>query len=98
MSLQSCCSPVQCDTLKIYNGIDSSGTLLKTVCGTTKDPVVSSSNKLYLEFKSDGTIPNYGFTASYITKGPGMMILPVSFLHVNFIYVCLVYRARKQAL
>ena len=81
MSLQSCCSPVQCDTLKIYDGVDSSGPLLKTVCGTLKDPVVSSSNGLYLEFKSDGTIPNYGFTASYITKGPGVVILLVLFAY-----------------
>ena len=70
--------------MKIYDGVDSSASLLKTICGTGRDPVVSSGNNLYLEFKSDGTIPNYGFTASYITKGPGMTISTVLCLYVIY--------------
>eukprot|EP00795_Rhopilema_esculentum_P008757 gene8757-14783_t len=70
--LQACCSPVSCDTLKVYDGGDSAKPLLRTMCGTQHKPLISSSNKIFIEFKSDGSIPNYGFKANFATKGPGM--------------------------
>ena len=55
--LQACCSPVSCDTLSVYDGGDSAKPLLRSMCGTQHKPLVSSSNKVFIEFKSDGSIP-----------------------------------------
>ena len=72
LMLQSCCTGVECDTLKVYDGVDDKSSLLKAFCGTKSSNVVSSSNKMYIEFRSDGSIPNYGFQATFKAKGQGI--------------------------
>ena len=78
--LASCCSGRECDTLKIYDGLNAKSALLKTFCGLVSEKVTSSSNLLYLEFKSDGTIPNYGFQATFKSVGPGIPF----YMRLNF--------------
>ena len=72
--LGSCCSGRECDTVKIYDGRDAKSNLRHTLCGTINNKVTSSSNVMYLEFRSDGSIPNYGFQATFKSIGQGLLL------------------------
>ena len=54
------------DYLYVYDGDSSSSSLIGQFSGTSLPaPITSSSNKLYLRFTSDSSVPARGFTAAY---------------------------------
>ena len=57
------------DYLRVYDGTDTSGVLLRTFTGspTVPDDVVASSGNMYLYFHSDGNFTAPGFVASWTT-------------------------------
>lgn len=82
--LQACCSGKECDTVKIYDGSDSKGTLINTLCGTKHSlKQNSTTNKIFIEFRSDGIQQNYGFQATFKALSPGRSssIIPATASH-----------------
>ncbi len=54
------------DFLRVYDGIDETGTLLGAFSGDTlPDPVTAPSGKMFLVFKSDGAVDDAGWAANY---------------------------------
>ncbi|CAD5120578.1 DgyrCDS9143 [Dimorphilus gyrociliatus] len=57
------------DHVNIYEVIDGEKKLLKRLCGDEiPDEITASNNKLYIEFKSDATVMDKGFIATYSQK------------------------------
>jgi PKD repeat protein len=81
------------DFVSVYDGLNSSGTLLGTFSGNTLPPdLTSNSGQMFIRFTSDGSITRPGWTASYscttptppiagFTANPSSGIAPLS---VNF--------------
>ncbi|XP_071156308.1 cubilin-like isoform X2 [Mytilus edulis] len=59
--------PASCpyDALTVYEGNSTAGTELGKFCGTTVPQAVSGKDALFIQFKTDGTVPGKGFWASY---------------------------------
>lgn len=58
------------DHLEIFDGKDVHAPSLGHICGTRKPPpVVSSSNKMFLQFFSDNSVQKRGFEALYRAGG-----------------------------
>ncbi|VEN57932.1 unnamed protein product, partial [Callosobruchus maculatus] len=54
------------DHIKVYNGMDSTYTLLTTVCSQKRNTVVSTTgNFMFIEFQSDYSLRGRGFKANY---------------------------------
>ena len=81
------------DYLTIYDGGSSSAPLIGRFSGSSlPSPIVSSSNKLYLQFTSDGSYEDYGFKAFY--RGI-VLFLNISKIHCKnglYVLVCQVRR------
>lgn len=60
------------DFLHIYDGRDSLSPLLGSFYGSQlPGRIESSSNSLFLAFRSDASVSNAGFVIDYTGKGPG---------------------------
>lgn len=59
--------PASCpyDALTVYEGNSTAGSELGKFCGTTVPQAVSGKDALFIQFKTDGTVPGKGFWASY---------------------------------
>ncbi|CAG0913992.1 unnamed protein product, partial [Notodromas monacha] len=56
------------DHIAIYDGPDNLSFMLGRFCGSKiPHPIVASSNELYMEFKSDGSVERKGFLADHRT-------------------------------
>ncbi len=61
------------DTVNVYDGTDSSASLLGRFSGNAIPPtIVSSSNNLYISFKTDASNNASGWSASYVSGVPGV--------------------------
>lgn len=55
-----------CDYVRIYDGVDASGTQLGSFNGTTLPPTMTAnSGSMFITFTSDGSVTYDGFTAVY---------------------------------
>jgi len=62
----SCCF----DSVKVYDGADDSAPLIGLFCGgKLPEDLISSSNYLFVSFKSDAYVRKDGFRSTYNTKG-----------------------------
>ena len=62
----SCCF----DSVKVYDGADDSAPLLGLLCGDKlPDDLISSSNYMFVSFKSDAYTRKEGFMIKYTTAG-----------------------------
>jgi Zn-dependent metalloprotease len=60
-----------CDYLRVYDGTNTSGTLLLTAGGSTlPSPVTAYSGSMFITFYSDGSVNYPGFEASWISVIP----------------------------
>ena len=60
-----------CDHLYVYDGANSSGTLLLNAVGSTiPSSVVAHSGKMFIQFTSDGSSVGSGFAASWMSVVP----------------------------
>eukprot|EP00112_Aurelia_sp_Birch-Aquarium-sp1_P024487 Seg778.1 transcript_id=Seg778.1/GoldUCD/mRNA.D3Y31 product="Deleted in malignant brain tumors 1 protein" protein_id=Seg778.1/GoldUCD/D3Y31 len=59
------------DSLSIYEGSDTSGTLAAVKCGRNTTQYLSKGNSLFLQFKSDASINEQGFRIYYFTGDEG---------------------------
>lgn len=60
------------DFLHIYDGRDSLSPLIGSFYGSQlPGRIESSSNSLFLAFRSDASVSNAGFVIDYTGKGPG---------------------------
>ncbi|XP_076982419.1 scavenger receptor cysteine-rich domain-containing protein DMBT1 isoform X3 [Tamandua tetradactyla] len=79
------------DYIEIFDGSLNSGNLLGKICGNTKKIFTSSYNRMTVQFRSDASFQNTGFSAwynsfpsgSYITTPP-----PVHTTHLAVNYSC----------
>ena len=76
------------DYLQIFDGGDSSGTLLGKYCGTTiPSEIISTGNEMYLYFVSDNIYPMSGFICTwskFVDYVSGCFILsPVTYNHIQ---------------
>jgi len=56
------------DHVKIYDGDDASDRSLGRYCGSRiPDPIISSSNRMYMVFYSDASLQKKGFRATHTT-------------------------------
>uniref|UniRef100_A0A4D5RL31 Putative procollagen c-endopeptidase enhancer n=1 Tax=Ixodes scapularis TaxID=6945 RepID=A0A4D5RL31_IXOSC len=54
------------DYVSIYDGSDTNAPILGTYCGNTAPlPILSSSNQIYMVFKSDSDVQGKGFSATH---------------------------------
>ncbi len=54
------------DHIEIYDGRDGKAPSLGRYCGTKKpQPIISSSNKMFIRFFSDNSVQKKGFEASH---------------------------------
>ena len=70
-------SRCQYDYLEIRDGNSDSAKLVgnRTWCGSVRPPsIVSSSNNLYMKFKSDPSITTAGFAVSYTSSTRGAIL------------------------
>ena len=66
INMESCC-----DRIRVYDGIDATGTLLLTATGSTiPGPVTASSGSMFITFTSDGSVVYSGFDASWNSTVP----------------------------
>ncbi len=72
--------PKNKDTLRIYDGMDNSSTLVGEYCGTSIDKTLRSTGPyFYVVFKTDSSVRYKGFKASYeIGRGAGPLRLPIN--------------------
>ncbi|KAM9165722.1 bone morphogenetic protein 1 isoform 1-T1 [Pangshura tecta] len=62
------------DHLEVYNGKDAKAPVLGRFCGAKEpDPIISTSNKMFLKFFSDNSVQKKGFQATYSTVCGGQM-------------------------
>jgi Zn-dependent metalloprotease len=60
-----------CDYLRIYDGVDNSGTLLLSANGTSiPSSVTAASGSMYIRFTSDGSVTGSGFEANWTSVIP----------------------------
>ena len=58
------------DVIEIKDGRDSSSDLIGEFCGKTKpDEITSTTNQLYIRFKSDHSVNEVGFNATWKSIG-----------------------------
>lgn len=56
------------DHLSVYNGPNDASPSLGRFCGSKKtQPIMSSANKMFLQFFSDNSVQKQGFEASFTT-------------------------------
>lgn len=66
INMESCC-----DRIRVYDGVDATGTLLLTATGSTiPGPVTASSGTMFITFISDGSVIYSGFDASWNSTVP----------------------------
>uniref|UniRef100_A0A670ZEH4 Metalloendopeptidase n=1 Tax=Pseudonaja textilis TaxID=8673 RepID=A0A670ZEH4_PSETE len=59
------------DHVEVYNGRDAKASVLGRFCGTKEpDPIISTSNRMFLKFFSDNSIQKKGFEAAYTSGNP----------------------------
>lgn len=59
------------DHLEVYNGKDAKAPVLGRFCGSKEpDPIISTSNRMFLRFFSDNSIQKKGFEAAYTSGKP----------------------------
>ncbi|KAH0623121.1 hypothetical protein JD844_031101 [Phrynosoma platyrhinos] len=62
------------DHLEVYNGKDTKAPVLGRFCGSKKpEPIISSSNRMFLKFFSDNSVQKKGFEATYTSECGGQM-------------------------
>ncbi|XP_052655765.1 tolloid-like protein 2 isoform X2 [Harpia harpyja] len=62
------------DHLEVYDGPNSKSPILGRFCGSKKpDPVVASTNKMFLRFYSDASVQRKGFQAKHSTECGGLL-------------------------
>ncbi|XP_025950725.2 tolloid-like protein 2 isoform X2 [Dromaius novaehollandiae] len=62
------------DHLEIYDGPNSKSPILGRFCGSKKpEPVVASTNKMFLRFYSDASVQRKGFQAKHSTECGGLL-------------------------
>ncbi|KAJ7305195.1 hypothetical protein JRQ81_011103 [Phrynocephalus forsythii] len=62
------------DHLEVYNGKDTKAPVLDRFCGTKKpEPLVSTSNRMFLRFFSDNSVQKKGFEATYTSECGGLL-------------------------
>uniref|UniRef100_A0A8V0ZKP3 Metalloendopeptidase n=1 Tax=Gallus gallus TaxID=9031 RepID=A0A8V0ZKP3_CHICK len=62
------------DHLEMYDGPNSKSPILGRFCGSKKpDPVVASTNKMFLRFYSDASVQRKGFQAKHSTVCGGLL-------------------------
>uniref|UniRef100_A0A8C6JX02 Metalloendopeptidase n=1 Tax=Melopsittacus undulatus TaxID=13146 RepID=A0A8C6JX02_MELUD len=62
------------DHLEMYDGPNSKSPVLGRFCGSKKpDPVVASTNKMFLRFYSDASVQRKGFQAKHSTECGGLL-------------------------
>uniref|UniRef100_A0A8C3V0R2 Metalloendopeptidase n=1 Tax=Catharus ustulatus TaxID=91951 RepID=A0A8C3V0R2_CATUS len=62
------------DHLEMYDGPNSKSPILGRFCGSKKpDPVVASTNKMFLRFYSDASVQRRGFQAKHSTECGGLL-------------------------
>ncbi|XP_065407657.1 tolloid-like protein 2 isoform X3 [Chrysemys picta bellii] len=62
------------DHLEMYDGPNSKSPILGRFCGSKKpDPVVASTNKMFLRFYSDASVQRKGFQAKHSTECGGRL-------------------------
>ncbi|KAM9456037.1 bone morphogenetic protein 1b isoform 1-T1 [Clarias gariepinus] len=62
------------DHLDVYNGPDDASPRLGRFCGSKKPPpVISSANKMFLQFFSDNSVQKRGFEVSFTTECGGAL-------------------------
>lgn len=62
------------DHLEMYDGPNSKSPILGRFCGSKKpDPVVASTNKMFLRFYSDASVQRKGFQAKHSTECGGLL-------------------------
>ena len=60
------CSDCGCDSVRIYDGFDTSAPLLRNLCGSSlPGPVTSSGNVMFVYFTTDGSATRDGFSVQY---------------------------------
>ena len=59
------------DSLSIYEGSDTSGTLAAVKCGRNTTQYLSMGNSLFLQFESDASINEQGFRIYYFIGDRG---------------------------
>jgi len=70
------------DRLELFDGDDASARQLGRLCGSgLPNPVVSSSNRLYMTFYTDASVQRKGFDIAHTT---GIRGFSRSLLHSNF--------------
>ena len=59
------------DTLYLYDGVNSSASLIGKYTGTSSPPAaISTGNSIFIEFITDATATSTGWAASYTSSGP----------------------------
>ncbi|MBN3324354.1 TLL2 protein, partial [Atractosteus spatula] len=62
------------DHLELYDGPNSKSPILGRFCGSKKpEPVISTSNKMFLRFYSDASVQRKGFNAKHSTECGGRL-------------------------
>ena len=91
--LETCVIPsvCTCDHVEIRDGSDGSSPSFGRFCGNNKpSPIHSSGRSLWIEFDSDLTTNEKGFSATYTTIGMILLLLSQSFevlIHIADCYV-----------
>ena len=63
-----------CFLVKVRNGGGADSPLLQKLCGSTLPaPISSTTNQLWLQFVSDGSVQNNGFRATYTVDLQGQL-------------------------
>lgn len=56
------------DNVKLFDGMDSEAPVLGTFCGNRQlEPVIASTNKIFVKFYSDASVQRRGFSATHTT-------------------------------
>ena len=91
----SCCY----DAVKVYDGADDSAPLLGLFCGDKlPDDLISSSNYLFVSFKSDAYTRKNGFRTTYKTKGKFLVDALAHVLVMLQVIIIMLSVAKRQRL
>lgn len=72
------------DFLRVYDGVDNTGTLLGSYSGTNTPPNLSaSSGSMFLEFNSDGGLTRPGWDVSYTSSSTAVLNAVEDTIFVN---------------
>ena len=67
-----------CDFLKVFDGIDENSTSLGSFSGSAlSPPLVTTSNKMFITFETDGGSTYKGFRIHYITAKNGKFMINI---------------------